>query len=359
MNRTAWLVSFALNGVLIGLIAWGLNRGPITRKVDATPAAAAASGAKITAAAQIQNTTGFAWTQLNPDNLTALVVNLRAIHCPETTIRDIIVARVSRQFAARRAPAHNQDWYFPIPRGYEREPMRHPLFEPEAARRDFITRQLGPDWDNDYRYVPDADRLLLNFLTPDRALAVWKAARRMPWSKAATQPPPALQALLNANELSEIALRAGDGGQMINTLREGYDYSVEDLRQLAQLNNSYGVGQEFTDRETQAFGAQRVDDMRWSRNQNWLAIWMAAHVNNIPVAGIDHARQNLRDAQDAYKTILQNNRDDPEARGDLLVALVKSLDQEMQQSLGAETASASRFLIGDWLPAFVSPQSTK
>jgi hypothetical protein len=47
---------------------------------------------------------GFDWSSVATNDLRAYIRNLRAIRCPEPTVRDIIVAEVNREFAPREAP---------------------------------------------------------------------------------------------------------------------------------------------------------------------------------------------------------------------------------------------------------------
>src|ERR1041384_7656252 len=57
----------------------------------------------------------FTWSSLQSDDLKQYIANLRAVHCPEETIQDIIVALVNKQFAAREAslklrPQYAKPW---------------------------------------------------------------------------------------------------------------------------------------------------------------------------------------------------------------------------------------------------------
>ena len=46
----------------------------------------------------------FAWSQVLTNDLHAYIRNLRAVECPEATVRDIVVGEVNRLFASREAP---------------------------------------------------------------------------------------------------------------------------------------------------------------------------------------------------------------------------------------------------------------
>src|SRR2546422_3482056 len=56
----------------------------------------------------------FVWNQIESDDFPTYIANLRAIGCPESTIRDIIVADVNQVFARRRATeivTAEQQWW--------------------------------------------------------------------------------------------------------------------------------------------------------------------------------------------------------------------------------------------------------
>ena len=60
----------------------------------------------------------FTWNEIESRDYPAYIANLRAIGCPESTIRDIIVAEVNQLFARRRATevvTAEQQWCAPSP----------------------------------------------------------------------------------------------------------------------------------------------------------------------------------------------------------------------------------------------------
>jgi LysM repeat protein len=90
----------------------------------------------------------FSWQELESADYQAYIANLRAIGCPEDTIRDIIVADVNQLYAIKRAevPTPDQQWW-----SYNRDPelvdaANDKLAALEQERQTLLTTLLGPTW---------------------------------------------------------------------------------------------------------------------------------------------------------------------------------------------------------------------
>ena len=111
MNFTTKL-SLALNALLAGGVLWlaaaGARpelRGDFTRfltnrvlRVKSQPAPPAA---RVPAAEVVETNEPFHWAQLESADYRVYLANLRGIGCPETTVRDILIADVNELFNAR------------------------------------------------------------------------------------------------------------------------------------------------------------------------------------------------------------------------------------------------------------------
>jgi HAMP domain-containing protein len=108
-TRLVLRVSLLLNLLLGTLFALGLStrshRHPVSRS------GAAAAPALVEAVPETNEVTlntvteieRFDWSQLESGDYPRYIANLRAVGCPEQTIREIIIADVTRQFALQRA----------------------------------------------------------------------------------------------------------------------------------------------------------------------------------------------------------------------------------------------------------------
>lgn len=92
----------------------------------------------------------FTWDQLESTNYVTFIKNLRAVGCPEPTIRDMIVADVNRIYARRRLDEvtyPNYQWWRSEPDPAVVQAATTKLADLENERRGILTSLLGPDWD--------------------------------------------------------------------------------------------------------------------------------------------------------------------------------------------------------------------
>jgi hypothetical protein len=98
----------------------------------------------------------FTWDQVQSTNYAVLIKNLRAIGCPEQTVRDIITSDVNRVYARRRITEvvyPNYQWWKSAPDPALAEAAEEKLQSLEQARRDLLTDLLGTGWDAESKEV--------------------------------------------------------------------------------------------------------------------------------------------------------------------------------------------------------------
>jgi hypothetical protein len=177
------LVSCLANAGLLGAYWLGRPSGP---SAAATPEALAPAGAttrplveprpaRVVETATVTN--AFHWANVESDNYKAYIANLRAIGCPEETIRDIIIADVNKLFAGRVAALYPSAQDFPFwkvedraARAEERarERKRRDL---EKEKRDLIQELLGIDYEVEvakFSGRPDDEYYRHGFLSPEK-----------------------------------------------------------------------------------------------------------------------------------------------------------------------------------------------
>ena len=129
------LLSLLLNAVLVG-VAWRQvgRQAPLPRSPRAEVGEPAARrGARIARVRPSEGAPATPWAGIESGDPRQLMANLRAIGCPEPTIRDIVVFRVCRSYRARLLAAEaaaDQSW------DYTRNPGRAEGFERNARQRD-------------------------------------------------------------------------------------------------------------------------------------------------------------------------------------------------------------------------------
>lgn len=215
------------------------------------------------------------WRDIESDDYATYVQNLRAIGCPEQTIRDIIVADVNELFAHRRAtelfnPTH--EWWRAQPdpkRIAEAAAQRHAL---ETERRALLTRLLGPGWELSGSLLteyPDSQTTLDGPLLGALPLETKHAVRQIELDaknreqayleeagEQGVPPDPAklaqlrketrdqLARVLSPQQLEEYLLRYSDTADKLRAALKDFDPSPDEFRQLFRAADA--IDQELT-----------------------------------------------------------------------------------------------------------------
>lgn len=92
----------------------------------------------------------FTWQQIEAEDYPTYIANLRAIGCPEQTIKDIIIADVNHLYARKRISDNsviNDQWWRFDPDFTVAETDARKLEALERERRALLTQLLGPNWE--------------------------------------------------------------------------------------------------------------------------------------------------------------------------------------------------------------------
>ncbi len=108
----------------------------------------------------------FIWTDLESDDYSTFIANLRDIGCPEQTIRDIIIADVNSLFARRRATelvTPEQQWWRSDPDSNTLATATIRARNLEQERRALLSDLLGANWESgDLATLPRPSRTGVN-----------------------------------------------------------------------------------------------------------------------------------------------------------------------------------------------------
>jgi len=151
MRGRIWLyLSLAANVALAAgwLGSWLRRTSPAV--VATAPESQPATQTVVTRTNFVPRRQFFHWSEIESPDYATYVANLRAIGCPEQTIRDIIIADVNALFARRRATeivTPQQQWWRTEPDPEIEARARAQLEALEAERRALLTALLGPGWE--------------------------------------------------------------------------------------------------------------------------------------------------------------------------------------------------------------------
>ena len=141
------LLSLGLNVVLA--VAWLLFARPAGKaRGDLSALAPSASGSGKTNV--LVRRQFFSWAEVESPDYPTYIANLRAIGCPEQTVRDIIIADVNSFYARRRATelvTPEQQWWRSEPDTNVLQLAAQKTRELEEERRTLLARLLGSNWE--------------------------------------------------------------------------------------------------------------------------------------------------------------------------------------------------------------------
>jgi LysM repeat protein len=142
--RLLLIISACVNVALLGAWAWRARQTPPPAP-DATTEVEPKTRTHVEVRRQF-----FLWSELESNDYVTYIDNLRAVSCPEQTIRDIIIADVNALYARRRATeiqTPEQQWWRATPDPAVLRTAREKLLALDAERRALLTRLLGQGWD--------------------------------------------------------------------------------------------------------------------------------------------------------------------------------------------------------------------
>ena len=254
-------LSIALN-IILGVMLWQALRFPflesstlVTHRPKVSESATN-STPKVVVRRQFFN-----WSEIESDDYPTFIANLRRIGCPETTIRDIIVADVNQLFAQRRAQevvTAESEWWKSEPDLNATESALKKMAELEKERTDFLAKLLGPNWNINFTQVSSPgtvalDGPVLGKLDPDTKLKVEeiaatsgrKSIEYVEAQRAAGKPlDPAemarlrteqraeLAKVLTPDQLEEYLLRHSAEAEQLRDQLRGFDATPDEFRAI-------------------------------------------------------------------------------------------------------------------------------
>ena len=147
--RVIGLVSLGVNIVLLAI--WLSGPLPGTRRFPTAKVVPGQAEGSQTRTNFVLRRQLFSWQEVESPDYTTYIRNLRAIGCPEQTIRDIIIADINALFARRRATelvTPEQQWWRSEPDAKVLQVALEAARGLEEERRALLSRLLGPNWES-------------------------------------------------------------------------------------------------------------------------------------------------------------------------------------------------------------------
>lgn len=323
----------------------------------------------------------FTWEQVESPDYREYIANLRAIGCPEETIRDIITADVTKLYEAKRKTARG------TPRKFEfwkpGNPVASMLGDPETLKalraleeeKARVLRELGIDappanpilsavggdpMEMMFDFVSDSKRLEISKVMADHQTKVAETMRDgNPDGESVLRMQrdmeKALREKLTPEEFREYQLRFSITA---NTLRQqiaGFDPSEEEFLKVFELRSAFdethspfGMGNE-TEAEQRkrteatealnnsirdALGPERYEDYRRAQDYGYQQIHQVARKAGLPTATANEVYAMKRTAEQQAAEIRANIELSREQRTAALQAIRAETETTMRQTLG-------------------------
>ena len=150
------MVSLALN-IVLGAIGyrWLRSSTPTAKRVLRTALTQVPSTNAVKTNVIVRRL-HFSWEDVESDDYAKYIDNLREIGCPESTIRDIIVADVNQLYAKRQAAeivTPDQQWWRSDPDPSVEKAANEALETLDKERRELLARLLGPGWNTSQEQI--------------------------------------------------------------------------------------------------------------------------------------------------------------------------------------------------------------
>ena len=402
--------SLLLNAILAAAIILSLRKTP---PPASAPGAAAPASSMISPSPPVTTPPSpglpFQWNQIASPDLKIYRDNMRAIGCPELTVREIIRAVINENFRTRRRDilASFQDHYWDMVLRRElvrrqwlpRTEWGQALTSLAAERHQLIADVLGPDAlaTEAGRQAQQADgEQKISWLPPDKRarmlelqekyrqqLADWAASlgsrangAPTPEDEAARQKlqrdfDDAEKQLLTPQELAELHLRESDVANWAASLPGGFNPTEDEWRSLTPLRSQFEASQsaladpDLTDEQRaaqqdelqsnfvnsvqEALGPDRFAQYQLANDDQYQALHNVTQRYSLPDSVVARGLNVQQTAQALADQVRASSNLSPEDQRAALSAIQQETEQTLSQILGVKVLSTYKEYGGDWL----------
>ncbi len=332
-------------------------------------------------------TNEFQWASVESPDYRAYIANLRAIACPEETVRDIIIADVSKLFASRVAAL------YPSPKDFKfwkvedranrteeraREQKRRAL---DKEKGELIKELLGVDYETEtarWDGRPDEDDWRTGFLSEekqaqlktlqDKFRELERAARseadgggnspeaRAKFAALRAQRESEMAQLLGPQEYEEYQLRNSWTARNMRENLASFTPSEEEFRQVFQLRKTFDeqfgftrgggddaareqrrLAQQQLDEQVKAtLGEQRWHDYQLAQDERFRDLNEFTERNQLPRSTAESVYDMRRVAEEARKKVEADQTIAADLRTATLAALAEETRRSVSAALGEE-----------------------
>jgi len=363
-----WLLvgSAALNAILAAILLFPKKQHE-TPAPDATaqpeavaPAPAATKVVTVSAASK-----DFHWSQLESSDFQQYMANLRAVGCPEETIRDLVVAEVNKlygpKFAALMAQTQQYEYWKPTSKK-SRDALNKQLEALRGEKRELLKTLLGIDSDPSEQWANvTADQLVeqgrFGFLSAEKQkqvreiLARYELNNEMDTRRARDQRRQELAQVLSPEELYQFELRDSNAADSVRGRFGQADLTEAEYKKLFDLRTAYedevGAVADYNDPEKMrkrsearklldeayktALGDDRMKEVNRQQDPGWRSLTQVGQQFNLNGQTLDQAYQLQQAAGEQMGKLIS----DPNLPRDDRRRAMEAINTELQRSMAA------------------------
>jgi hypothetical protein len=399
MNTRAFLIlSLCLNVALGGYIIYkGTQSRPAAAETPAksaeVPARRSAQSGK-TVTVTVPSTTALDWRVVESEDYKKYIANLRAIGCPEETIRDIIVADVNKLFEARKkelsGSSTNKFQYWKTGNFFadmfneeklqknrqlakEKQALLKELLGVEVAEKPDMMGGMNP-FETMLDFLPAEKQTALMNLEQDFAAKTMKRMKDLQRNPAAMKEIQAekdaeLAKIMSPQEKEEYDLRMSQTAMVMRMSMGDFQPSEEEFRDIFKARKKFddefsmmgGAANKPEERERRELAQKELDndiksilgedrfrEYKYDRDFSQSSLNDIAKEHNVPKEQAYKVFDIKAAAQEQATAIRKDKNLTPEQRQAALNAIQQETRNAVNGALG-QTAGEAYFAKGSWL----------
>jgi len=345
-------------------------------------------------------TNQFRWSEIESDDYRKYIANLRAVGCPENTIKDIILTDVMKLFAARRGQFAHNGREFRFWETDEKRKLNTQQLEEQERQLAAIDKELpsvlrellGINYQRELsKYFVDAneDERRLNFIPAEKreqllalrekiegmrerilegangnlSAADFEALRKIEEEQRA-----GLKKILSDTEVAEFELRMSPVADRLRAELIGFNPSKEEFRLFFELQNTVEENFAFANpndpnviREKTAMqkdveqeigrqlGEARYAEYERAKNPDFRDTCVFTEVYGLPQSTARTLFEIKQIAEAEKANLMRNSTLSEYDRWETMRSFQAEIETSLQQTLGAKTFSAYNESAGKWI----------
>ena len=355
--------------------------------------------AAIPAAAPVEKivyvTNQFHWSQVESGDYRIYIANLRAIHCPENTIKDIILTDVMKLYAAQRGRFYHNGREFKFWETDEKRKLNAKQVEEREKQLASIDKEipsvlrelLGINYEREInKYFVDAneDDRRLNFIPAEKRgqlmslreeiegmkERVLEAANGNPSAadlealqKIETHRKTELEKLLSGSELAEFELRTSETADRLRAELIGFNPTESEFREIFErqkaVDEKFASTKSTDERATaqravqeeikQQLGPERYADYERAQNPDFRNTCVFAEVYQLPVSTAQTIFDIKQVAEAERQSLLSNKAIEDRDRLEALKAIQSETEKALRQTMGTKIYASYSQGTGSWV----------